>query len=210
LAAIEEEMQRLLNTPVDVFNCPSRRTGGPYACQAQYQQYLSGVSSTGETVTLHCELACRADYAACAGSQGFNEISAGPPSLAVGDDMTYSWPSTARCSGVIFQRSAVPISAISRGTSNTFLAGERYIDTNHYFDGFDIGDNEAMYAGFDNDVARVTLYPPLRDRANSSNPKLFGSAHAAGANMLYCDGAIRMIAYDVDADLFLLQGKRHE
>jgi prepilin-type processing-associated H-X9-DG protein len=207
---IEQSMLTLMATPVPLFNCPSRRNGGPYAGQPQYSTYLVGVHRTGNTTSITGTKMARSDYAANAGSQAFNEIFAGPASLAQGDNTNFSWPSTAACTGVIFQRSAISLKHITRGTSSTYLIGERYISANHYFDGLDIGDNEAMYVGFDNDGYRVTIEPPERDRIGYQNARIFGSAHSAGVNMLYCDGSVRLIAFDIDPDVFMVGGMRAE
>jgi prepilin-type N-terminal cleavage/methylation domain-containing protein/prepilin-type processing-associated H-X9-DG protein len=203
-----ESAQTLLATPLPVFNCPSRRSGGPFGGQPQFATYYLGIGRTGQTVTIQATLFARADYAANAGSQDFNEIFAGPPSLALGDAPSYPWPSADACNGIFFQRSMITMTAITRGTSNTFLAGERYVNPDHYYDGVDNGDNEAMYVGFDNDVYRVTAEPPHQDTPGYHNPLIFGSAHSAGVNMLYCDGSVRLSAYGVDPTVFLLAGQR--
>jgi prepilin-type N-terminal cleavage/methylation domain-containing protein/prepilin-type processing-associated H-X9-DG protein len=204
----EQSILTLIETPVPVFNCPSRRSGGPYTVQDKYSIYKVGIGSTGATTTITASKAARCDYAANAGSQGFNQIFAGPASLVQGDSESYSWPSTTSCSGIFFQRSTVSINDITRGTSNTFMIGERYIDPLRYLDGQDVGDNEAMYVGFDNDGYRVTINPPERDRAGQQNIRIFGSAHAGGINMLYCDGSVRFVTYDVDRDVFMEAGRR--
>jgi prepilin-type processing-associated H-X9-DG protein len=167
-----------------------------------------GIGTTKETTSVTAAMLARADYAGNAGSQAFTEIDAGPASLAVGDDPNYPWPSTKACTGIFFLRSSVSMTDVTRGTSNTFLVGERYIDPLHYTDGLDIGDNEAMYVGFDNDGFRVTIEPPQRDRAGYQNARIFGSPHPAGVNMLYCDGSVRLVGYDVDPDVFLDAGRR--
>jgi len=205
---IEESMVALLETPVSLFNCPSRRTGGPYPALEKYGTFRVGIGSTGLTTTINAAVLARTDYAANAGSQGFNELSAGPLTLAQGDNPDYDWPSTALCSGIFYQRSAVSLGQITRGTSNTLLVGERYLNAAHYADGMDVGDNESMYAGFDNDVYRVTVQPPQKDRLGYSNPLIFGSAHFSGLNMLYCDGAVRWVSYDIDPDVHFDSGRR--
>lgn len=205
---LEQSISQLLAAPVPLFNCPSRRSGGPYPVQPQYGTCRIGVQKTGGTTSIAVASVARADYAGNSGSQGFNEIDAGPDTLLLGDT-TYAWPSTAACSGIFFQRSAVAMRAIGRGTSNTFLVGERYVDASHYADGIDVGDNEAMYVGFDNDNCRTTLEPPRRDKAGYPSSLLFGSAHTSGVNMLYCDGSVRLVTFDVDPDVFLEQGNRN-
>jgi prepilin-type N-terminal cleavage/methylation domain-containing protein/prepilin-type processing-associated H-X9-DG protein len=205
---IEQSLGTVLETPLSLFNCPSRRSGGPYPVLPQYNTYLVGIGSTGATSTITVARMARSDYAANAGSQGFNELFAGPPSLAEGDDPKYPWPSTAACNGIFYQRSAVSIAEITRGTSNTFLAGERYLNSLHYMDGTQLGDNEGMYVGFDNDSYRVTVDPPLRDQPNVTNSLHFGSAHIAGVNMLYADGSVRLVPYSIDPEVFFDAGRR--
>ena len=67
-----------------------------------------------------------------------------------------------------------------------------------------------MYVGFDNDGFRVTIEPPQRDRSDYQNDRIFGSAHAVGVNMLYCDGSVRLVVYGVDVDVFMNSGRRTE
>jgi prepilin-type N-terminal cleavage/methylation domain-containing protein/prepilin-type processing-associated H-X9-DG protein len=205
---LQDSIVALLGTPVATYVCPTRRNGGPYQGQPNYSTYSVGVGKTGETVQVTAWSLARSDYAGNAGSQGFNEIFGGPATLAEGDDPKFAWPSTAACTGVLFQRSAVSRTSIRRGSSNVFFAGERYIAANHYEDGIDIGDNEAMYVGFDNDNYRVTVDPPMRDRSGYENARIFGSAHQAGVNMLYCDGSVRLVGYDVEPDVFMDSGRR--
>ena len=204
---IEESILTLLATPVAIFNCPSRRDGGPHGVDADVRPYYVGMSN-GMTASVYPATLARSDYAGNAGSQSFNQIDGGPLSLAQGDDPNYRWPDTSACSGIFFLRSEVRLLDVTRGSSNTFMVGDRYLNPEHYFDGFDSGDNEAMYAGFDNDVYRVTFNPPQRDRPGFSDSQVFGSAHGAGVNMLYCDGSVRLVGYDVDRNVFLEAGRR--
>ena len=203
---IEQSILTLLATPIPQFVCPSRRDGGPYANGGVTQSYKVGVRGGGTTSVTPDKLA-RSDYAGNAGSQSFNELGSGPLTLAEGDRPDYKWPDTSKCTGIFYPRSNVRLQSVTRGSSNTFLAGDRYCNSAHYYDGTDFGDNESMHGGYDNDICRVTFAPPQRD-ASESNTLRFGSAHAAGVNMLYCDGSVRFVAYDVDGDVFLESGER--
>ena len=153
----------------------------------------------------------RADYACCTGDQAPDEFFPGPPTLAAGDDPRFPWPDSSIFTGAIFQRSGVKLNIITsgNGTSNTFLAGEKYLNPDHYFNGADGSDNESMYVGFDNDIARSTDYPPMKDRPGVTSTFAFGSAHTAGLNMLYCDGSVSYIAFSIDPAVFLRAGNRH-
>ncbi len=68
---------------------------------------------------------------------------------------------------------------ISRGTSQTFLLGERYLDPDRYFDGTDPGDNEAMFVGTDNDNSRETSVLPIQDTRGVQDTQRFGTHTAA-------------------------------
>jgi hypothetical protein len=148
------------------------------------------------------------EYAANGGDQPVDEFFPGPPSLAAGDDPSYPWPSTDGLSGVIFQRSDLKLTDISRGTSNTYLLGEKYLNPDAYSNGSDPSDNENLYAGFDNDNTRCTYYPPHRDRPGYRDTFSFGSAHRAGLNMAYCDASVHFVLYEVDPQVHLQAGSR--
>jgi prepilin-type processing-associated H-X9-DG protein len=77
-----------------------------------------------------------------------------------------------------------------------------------YLTGDDPGDNENLYVGMDNDLYRTTYYPPARDTEGTPpNAKRFGATHPSGINMLFCDGTVRFIGYNINANEFLLGGQ---
>jgi prepilin-type N-terminal cleavage/methylation domain-containing protein/prepilin-type processing-associated H-X9-DG protein len=184
--------------PLPLFNCPSRRTGGPYP-NAWGTTYFDSAPVTA---------LARGDYAACAGDLVVDEFYPGPASLAEGDDPNYGWPSTDNLTGVIFQRSEIRLTDIRHGTSNTYLLGEKYLNPDHYATGSDPSDNENMYTGFNNDNYRCTAYPPLHDRRGYQDTFSFGSAHRAGVNMAYCDGSVQFVYFGVDPEVHRQAGSR--
>jgi prepilin-type N-terminal cleavage/methylation domain-containing protein/prepilin-type processing-associated H-X9-DG protein len=200
---------QLVATPLPLFNCPSRRRGGPYP------YYWFGPQGRGYYPDVPIEpLGARTDYAANAGSQLGDELNGGPPSLAAGDnDPTGSgwWPADPSqvWDGVIFLRSTIRLDTdIPRGTSNTYLLGEKYLNPDHYLTGADFADNENMYCGFDNDIHRDTSSPPMKDTPGVTTTFLFGSAHRGGLNMVFCDGAVQFVSFQVDPTVHLLAGTR--
>ncbi len=189
---------QMIGTPLAMFNCPTRRKGGPYPNTVSFYNHGGATPA----------VAARTDYAACSGSSGMDQEFPGPPDLATGDSPTYSWPDPSQFTGVIFQRSLISLINITNGTSNTFLAGEKYLNPDNYFNGVDVADNESIYVGFDNDTTRSTDGAPQRDLPGTSNNLIFGSAHFAGFNMVYCDGSVKFILYGTDPNVFLLAGNR--
>ncbi len=124
-----------------------------------------------------------------------------------------------RCqSGIMYYHSKLQARRISDGTANTYLAGEKYVRADGYDGtgisngpGFSWGENQSMYCGYDWDNQRVAWNPdqfppsrlsqPKQDRAGTDCGfpcKPFGSAHAAVFNMVFCDGSVRGMKYDID------------
>ncbi len=194
---------QLLATPLPLFNCPTRRTGGPYPANGA----IYFVSTSGHGV--YPAAVARADYAASSGNQLADEFRAGPESLTQGDDPHYPWPDTSGCTGLIFQRSQIRLTDITRGTSNVLLIAERYLNPDSYYNGADLADNESMYVGFDNDIARTTYQPPQQDRPGYANTFSFGSAHDAGFLACFGDGSVRFIEYGIDLPTYRAFGSRY-
>jgi prepilin-type N-terminal cleavage/methylation domain-containing protein/prepilin-type processing-associated H-X9-DG protein len=192
----------MCGTPISTLNCPSRRDGGPYVNHGNYA-YLGNFPGVITPPFL-----ARCDYAACSGNQDQNETDAGPTSLALGDSPTYPWTSASNFNGVVFLRSEIRVDDIINGTTNVFMAGEKYLDPENYFNGVDAADNETMYCGFDNDTNRVTFNPPLRDKIGYVDTKIFGSLHPNGVNMIMCDGSVRVVEYNISPTVYKAMGAR--
>ena len=116
---------------------------------------------------------------------------------------------------------------ISDGTNNTFLVGEKYINRDHYTDGRAEGDMYTMYCADDKSLLRWTgilgqvtdstgtaSNLPRQDRstlvAEGDEVQWFGSAHAAGFNMSFCDGSVRTINYLIDGEVYRRLGNRQD
>ena len=89
----------------------------------------------------------------------------------------------------------------------------------------DPGDAKSMYSGAFEHTIRVTIYRPIRDgeekgevlpvgvvTPNGHNgsplPYTFGSSHVGGFNMVFCDGSVHIINYDIDPRIHRLLGMR--
>jgi prepilin-type processing-associated H-X9-DG protein len=97
---------------------------------------------------------------------------------------------------------------IWRGSSNTILIGEKYLNPVNYKTGTDPGDNECMYTGMNNDVVRCTGLVPLLDTPGVQNTLAFGSLHPSGPNFMMADGSVNSIAYNVELSVFRPMGDR--
>ena len=155
----------------------------------------------------------RADYAANGGDSVLC-CPDGPASLQDGDTPTYNWNQYVQfdqSTGVIFQRSQIRIADIRDGCSNTYLAGEKYLDPDHYLDGADgSADDGVMFEGFDSDVARWTNQTPTAGSCGHTGWPVSAAPHAAGCNMAFCDGSVRSISYSINLQVHGYLGNRND
>lgn len=181
---------QLIQTPVPMFNCPSRRSPIVHPTQIGGMINVNPKGQSGKS-----------DYAGCAGDGGVCQFGAGPQNNQSAID-AFAWATREqleawRINGVCYEHSEVRLAQIKDGTSNTYLYGEKY--TFGDYRTYDSADNENMYTGMNNDNYRATGYLPQQDRLGYSYGCGFGSAHAAGLNMVLCDGSVHFISYSIDA-----------
>ena len=135
----------------------------------------------------------------------------GPKNMELGDNLYY-WRKNSthhRATGVCFRCSEIRIEDIYDGASNTYLAGEKFIDIDEYATGNFRGDDRSAYQGADNDVLRWTADLPMQDCADS-NTRTFGSAHSGGWNAVFCDGSVHFMSYDLDLKVHRANGNRKD
>ncbi len=194
---------QMIQTPLAVMNCPTRRSAVLYS--GGNGSLLLGTNPVSQMA--------RGDYAVCTGDQTFGE-NAGPRSLSAAATMTQnnSWPDMSAATGISFQRSSVTMAMITDGTTNTYMLGEKYLTPDNYFTGADYGDNEDMYDSYNVDLTRETNlnYTPMQDQAGFSDCFRFGSAHANGFYMSFCDGSVQMMSYTIDAETHRRLGNRED
>ena len=161
----------------------------------------------------HPSLIGENDYAGCAGDGTDWTVWGIPASLAQGDSWTglhwHVYGDSTTTSGVICRRSMTKIIDIPDGTSNTYLCGEKSLDPDYYFieARSSAGDGQGWDLGYDFDVARWTtpnvthytdFFHPRQDQPGADCYCSFGSAHAVGFHMAFCDGSVHMLNYSID------------
>ncbi|MEN1678796.1 MAG: DUF1559 domain-containing protein [Planctomycetota bacterium] len=213
-------MLQIVQTPIDLFNCPSRRATQIYPIERNNFLAFNLLNCRAGS----CSVA-RGDYAANAGNA--EPVGQGGPETPAAVATFSNWITDTQ-SGVMFQRSRVRIAQIVDGTSNTALIGEKYMDPNLYENGEDPADDQNVFVGHDQDTLRYTgfrlagdgaavVWLPFSDRPgfvptaeNGDVRPSFGSAHAGAMNMAFCDGSVRSIEYEIDGEVFFKYGGRDD
>jgi prepilin-type N-terminal cleavage/methylation domain-containing protein len=196
----EAAVNRLLQIPIAIFNCPSRRRAELYPIFYDYARTPRGATLVNYVA--------RSDYAMNCGDQPRCDLYwQGPFSVQEGDDPKFPWPDVSDHTGICYLRSQVAAAQVRDGLSRTYLAGERYLAPAHDDDGADPSDDWSMYSGYQNDVARSTYWPPARDQ-DETNTCRFGSRHPSTWHAAFCDASVRGLSYDIDPAIHRSLGNR--
>ncbi len=186
-------------SPLSAFVCPTRRRAAVYP-RPKGHAYHNGrqVSSAGSV-----------DYAINAGNTNARWYD-GPGSMSAAATYDWNYNGAQGNTGVSYARSEITVADIRDGTTNTYLLGEKYLNTDNYTDGWATDDDCGMYEGAAYDTYRWCHpdYYPIQDRAGVESPNRFGSAHSAGLNMAFCDGSVRSISYSIDREIHSRLGHR--
>ena len=197
-----EGASQVIQSPLAILTCPTRRPVVPFKRQFTYINANSRMDAVG-----------RSDYAANSGPT-INELEPGPSSYERAK--SHRWSSDSRqdvLMGISHQRSEVRVGQIEDGTSNTYLIGEKHVRPMHYETGQDGGDDETWCSGFVNDNARVGRFTPVGDSDNfqiSNSRFRFGSAHPAGWNVAFCDGSVHFLSFDINETTHLRLSHRSD
>ena len=221
-----------VGTPISALMCPARRSPILYPHQPPgYQQYHHRLGD----VTWPA-LAGKTDYAANGGTTPDNSGSSdqfnGPTNYAAGNAIPASqWAANATHTvdtGVVCTHSAIRMADITDGASNTYLVGEKYLDPDHYADSNVPWDDQSWDIGEDWDTIRWTgstssppgssgfateeaWFVPTQDTPGDQAAGMsFGSAHANGFNMGFCDGSVQFMSYSLNLGTHWYLGNRSD
>lgn len=120
--------------------------------------------------------------------------------------------------GVMYAQATIELRTIVDGLSNTYLAGERYLNPDFYNRPGDPDNDQGWTVGNDTDVFRTTdlptnpdvynaRYRPTQDTAGRSLRNSFGSAHSVFF-MAKCDGSVDGYNYDIEPIVHWRLGNR--
>ncbi len=233
VVACRREYETRLATPVAAYYCPARRPPAAIRFNPPIRWAFRGCDAVGE---LNTPATARNDYAGSGGDFIWDEAYGATRSkmtAAKCDAWTRGeWASASGTygTGVFVCHFNATTADIADGASNTLLAGEKFLDTDHYFSGLDGSDDGGWDSGHDPDTLRFSglaldrqdsrgyadgCCQPLQDRPGYNGKFYtttwgleFGSAHPNGFNMAFCDGAVRPLSYSIDLKTLQLLGNR--
>jgi len=202
-----------VSTPLSAFICPTRRAVALYP----FTSYDTANYSRDAMVA-------KTDYAANGGdvyaspdalgiwpSNCYNNACGPPPSSIPNSDaltqlnfQVMNFGPT----GIVCALKMTSAAEITDGLANTYLVAEKYLQPELYLNGVDLGDNETLYIGDNEDITRYTYLAPLRDRRGLNNYLIFGSAHVNGFNACMCDVSVHSISYAIDPTVHRYLGNK--
>lgn len=213
--------KKMQETPITVFNCPSRR---PAKAQ-DFKLPASWTPFNSDALTS----TARGDYAANSGDcvWGPNKYyKTGQETPDDDKDDTFSdpdltwlfmpdypakidaysnWPSIKGQTGINFEGAEIKVSQIPDGTTKTYMVGEKHLNPDSYdSDGtVDGGDNHSYFQGFDWDVNRWATkdWMPRQDTPGLNYYQGFGSVHPGIWYVVMCDGAVRAFTFDIEVSI---------
>ncbi len=203
-------------SPIKIYYCPSRRASALYN------------NGQNKPVALN-------DYAAATPGRFPLRVNELPNQTFWGDNGQFNgvivWNFVGRGDGTgrrLTQLSS-NIASMTDGTSNTMVAGEKFVPTNHY-NGNHWADDVGPASGWDPDTIRSTVHNPAyfpnpsQDRPLDRTTRtpnnvttlwaaagyVFGSAHPGGMNAVFGDGSVRVVRYTLNRDVFNALGHRSD
>ncbi|MGC4003410.1 MAG: DUF1559 domain-containing protein [Pirellulales bacterium] len=190
----------MIQTPLDVMNCPSRRPAQLFETTTAYAHFRTpNYSNTVLTVA-------RSDYAGNGGSVPNDPGTPSGPTDAT-DAASSTWTANYnalfdKTTGVFVAGNTVKLDLVRDGTGKTYLLGEKKLQVVNYYNGVSNNDNESMYMGANADIhswaTTASPYLAEQDGAGTGENGQFGSAHTGVFQMAFCDGSVHRIPFEVD------------
>lgn len=215
----EQPIPQVVETNLDVFFCPSRRTA---ATAGLSQDPLDKQTSTNQPLFPHLPGGL-GDYASCNGTG--DTVNAKADGAMILSLPTYQTGSVAAdpLRRVVTYRGRIAFKSITDGTSNTFIIGEKHVRRRFFAKGDQDG---SIYNGDDNyhffryvgrDPCPTGSANPYVDKILADGPNdadnepncagtgstagpgsRFGSYHSSMCHFLFCDGSVRAIPVKTD------------
>ncbi len=217
-----------LNTPLGILYCPTRRPAIVYPWVSGVSVVNAGPPSPPATATRNDYVGNGGDFPTSpyghaawasappntgAGPTSTMQVEYPPGKMTPGAQSTFAGVATS-ATGIMYCGSLIKMADITDGTSNTYLIGEKYVYPDFYSTGGDGGDNESAYSGDNADNVRWTNNVPYPDTPGYYTANLtdstFGSAHATGFHMAFCDGSVQQMSYSIDATVHKNLGNRKD
>jgi prepilin-type N-terminal cleavage/methylation domain-containing protein/prepilin-type processing-associated H-X9-DG protein len=197
-------LEQMKLTCPSVFRCPSQ---------------VRPARNTSDSLS---NLYAKTDYAGNGGEQ-FAANTLGNPNptyaLLVAQGRRYFTAYAKLSNGIFYNGSQTTFADIADGSSNTYLAGEKYVYPDN--SATDYGESWNMYVGYDDDNCRwagttddvpTSDFVPLPEELGYYMIRwhMFGSAHGSGCNFVMCDGSVHFVSYLIDAETHRRLGNRRD
>ncbi len=181
---LDDDIQNAISSTVSGLHCVTRRSADPYPLTGSYRTRFGGY-------------AARNDYAMSGGSA---EVSSDGFWIRLKNEGFWRMGRETR------------LRDVKDGLSNTYMIGEKSMNSNHYESGHDLGDRSPAFGWVDqytgaSSTVRFAARLPVRDHVGNCNAcHDFGSAHSTNWNAALGDGSVRSIYYGIDLELHQAYG----
>ncbi len=207
----------IITQAIPTFYCPTHRPANPDRARVGQRTYKDVVADDRPGT----HLVGKNDYAGCCEANstgelrqlynndtslirqaGFRSMLGGNPGALI-NVWKYPKPWSSNTS---VREWTIAFKDIRDGTSNTYMVGEKK-HGDHQIGSNPGDDNEGWTCGWDHDVIRRHDRRPMPNR-NESGFHRFGSSHPGGVNFLFGDGAVHIVPYTIDLEVFARMGHR--
>ena len=211
--AKREAGTQIMQQPVAILNCPSRRPARLYTYHLAPSLRIRGGNLRNAVIP---ELTASSDYSANGGLNAFvyGDSDLGDPGgsrfpkdYEEAAHPNFPWPDTSFVNGIIAPHTIYRFRQITDGMSDTYMVGDRYLMPDYHMGGlFTMG----AYNGFwDHTASRTPRdHLPLQDRPGLFEWGIFGSAHSLAWHAAMCDASVRSISYEIDPETHRRLGNR--